>query len=622
MAQAKTYKDFGIEVDPSQPAGVSGEVYVRCPKCEPARRHKGRKPLAVNLQKGAWYCWHCAAGGSLARGWTDDPDYADLRSRYLPPVELVAAPVSVADLMLSQVEQQRGIPRAVLEANGVRVVTRWCKSCEDRVGQIAFPYVKNGVHVHTKYRCAKKHFSTDGGTERALYQYDRVTSGDSSQPIVLTEGEFDALAVLVAGGYERVGSVPDGVQALTARRKQRENGVKVNDRPVTLPYLDDEAVAVALTEAQTVILAFDSDADGRELEAELARRLGYHRCRKVRWPEGVNDANQCLRELGPQAVRDALEGAEPYPVEGLISIADIETQLDQFYEVGLPKGVSTGWSSLDRYVTVMLGQLWVVVGLSSSGKSHWTNALVNNLAWRAAICSPEWQPFSMHAISLIETHIGKPFDRRWHPGIAMTPEEYARGKRWLHEHVTFLMPRDRTIDNLIERMKIAAVRHGTKVFVLDPWFAIQHEAGSKDYLQYIEDALTKLNEFYVGYQVLVVLVVHPTKQPAPKVNAKGEKKIVPLGLYGPSQSAAFANRADVEVEVMRVADGVTRVYVQKVRSRYQGKEGHVDLRFDPRTGRYYVIDDQPSGFSVVTPAEPDPIYLPGSDDPWFVAEQG
>jgi hypothetical protein len=44
----------------------------------------------------------------------------------------------------------------------------------------------------------------------------------------------------------------------------------------------------------------------------------------------------------------------------------------------------------------------------------------------------------------------------------------------------------------------------------------------------------------------------------------------------------------VEIEIARVTNGVSRLFVQKVRSRYQGTEGQVDLMFDVKTGRYTV----------------------------------
>lgn len=48
------------------PGGVTGEVRTTCPQCSPARRKSQDACLAVNADRGTWYCHHCGWAGSLA----------------------------------------------------------------------------------------------------------------------------------------------------------------------------------------------------------------------------------------------------------------------------------------------------------------------------------------------------------------------------------------------------------------------------------------------------------------------------------------------------------------------------------------------------------------------------
>lgn len=56
---------------------------------------------------------------------------------------------------------------------------------------------------------------------------------------------------------------------------------------------------------------------GEALAEELARRIGKHKCYRVRWPDGIKDANQMLVERGIEQLRACINNAEEYPVEGL-----------------------------------------------------------------------------------------------------------------------------------------------------------------------------------------------------------------------------------------------------------------------------------------------------------------
>ena len=136
----------------------------------------------------------------------------------------------------------------------------------------------------------------------------------TGEALIVVEGECDKLA-LEEAGYRNVGSVPNGAQG---------NGQATAEDSAAFAYLT--GCAGALARAERIILAVDNDEKGRILEAELARRLGRERCWRARWPDSEDapckDANEVLLRHGADVLRECIEAAEPYPIEGLHNAAD------------------------------------------------------------------------------------------------------------------------------------------------------------------------------------------------------------------------------------------------------------------------------------------------------------
>jgi twinkle protein len=82
----------------------------------------------------------------------------------------------------------------------------------------------------------------------------------------------------------------------------------------------------------------------------------------VAYPAGCKDFNDVLVKGGAAAVISALNAAKPYPVSGIYSYSDLPEERDF-------KAVTTGWSSLDKYLKVYTPALLVVTGLANHGKS-------------------------------------------------------------------------------------------------------------------------------------------------------------------------------------------------------------------------------------------------------------
>ena len=70
--------------------------------------------------------------------------------------------------------------------------------------------------------------------------------------------------------------------------------------------------------------------------------------------------------------------------------------LMRYMHTGLGQGETTGYKNVDELYTIREGQLTVVTGIPSSGKSEFIDQIMVNLAenrdWKFAICSFENEP--------------------------------------------------------------------------------------------------------------------------------------------------------------------------------------------------------------------------------------
>ncbi|MBT9137312.1 MAG: hypothetical protein DDT34_02402 [Firmicutes bacterium] len=137
------------------------------------------------------------------------------------------------------------------------------------------------------------------------------------------------------------------------------------------------------------------------------------------------------------------------------------------------------------------------------------------------------------------------------------------------------------LEHLLELCRIAVVRDGCKMIVLDPWNEIEHKRRRDETeTDYIGRALRAIKRFAKQFDVAFWIVAHPSK---PKFDAKG-----PPGLYDISGSANWANKADYGLVYHRPKFEVNEatISVVKVRMGLPGKRDEVQVTFDFRTSEF------------------------------------
>ena len=552
----KTFAEFGIELN-----HTSGEEDTTCPQCSESRKNKRARCLSVNIDKGVWTCHHCGWSGGLGTGEQSRPVVVKTWRRPVYVPERVT-PTEEAVRWFAT----RGITKEVMERNRVGVCNAYFPQLEDRASAVTFPYLRGEEVINVKYRTKNKQFRMEAGAERVLYGLN-----DIGETLIWVEGEMDKLSVEVAGFTSCV-SVPDG--APTPNTKNYDSKF-------------DFMGATELERAKLHIIAVDNDEPGVRLEEELLRRLGRDVCKVVRWPEGCKDANDVLKNHGAVTLRECIEAAAWVPVEGEHAVAEYADSMDRLYRFGMPRGLRTGWYSVDEHYTVMTGEWTLVTGIPGHGKSEWLDALMVQLAldhgWVFAIFSPENQPTEYHLSKLAEKYTNKPFSEG--PSERMTMEDKNKAVAFLDEHFVFLHPELPTVDVLIERLKSIVKRRGVRGVVLDPWNEIDHSrlSGLSE-TEYISQSLSRLRAFTRACGVHLWIVAHPTKL---QKDSDGSYPVpTPYDVAG---SAHWRNKADNCIAVWRDTkehNDLVEVHIQKVRKKAVGRPGLVTLKYQKLTGNY------------------------------------
>lgn len=280
-------------------------------------------------------------------------------------------------------------------------------------------------------------------------------------------------------------------------------------------------------------------------------------------------------------------------ITGIVQPSELFEEIDTLYNEGLQRGLSTGWLKFDEYYTVKPGQITVITGVPSHGKSSICTNLITNIAmkhhWKFAVFSPENHPMQRYCAHIAQIYSDKPFTIGYENRL--TKQELEPVKYWIDEHFVFIVPKsdEMMIDNLIQKATVCVLKHGVKGIVFDPWNEIDHTRPDKlSETEYISKCLTKLRYFARTYDVHIWLIAHPTKL------MKRQDGSYPIPTpYDIAGSAHFRNKADNCLTVWRDLNNPgsnTKIYVQKIRFHEIGRIGEVEFYYKMPTQSYEVVN--------------------------------
>ena len=533
-----------------------------CPHCSHTRRKRNDPCLAVNVEDDhfTYHCWHCGAKGA----------------ERLKPMERNRSVKTVIPLT-SDAEQtllDRKISHETIARYGIREGVAYFPNLQREERAVVFPYVRNHVTVGEKLRalyekafvCSKR-LSTPFGMQ--------LVDMEDNDVLTICEGEMDCLS-LDTVGIPNVVSAPNGAATFTELR---------DDAPIEDVYGFLWPLKDAIDKAKRIIVATDADVDGTKFGEEIARRIGYEKCWRLNYPDGLKDSNEVLQFMGPEALVNAWSSPEPWPVSGLYEADDFFDEADSIYHKGFAAKVSTGIDVIDELYSPSPGLLTVVTGVPSHGKSTFIDQLMVNLARStdavSAVCSFENQP-AVHIGKIAEMLARKHFFPTSNdPENRMSYEEYCSYKEFIHRHFKFI--HDKTgdkssLESIIDRIKMAVYRWGVRYVVIDPYNYIQRPKSMDSETQWIDEMLTKLRMLAQNYKIHIWMVAHPTKL---QYNADGS--LTPPKGYHISGSAAWFSKADFGLTVHRpepdTGSAVVEIHNWKTRFNWIGQAGKRDLLY-------------------------------------------
>ena len=541
----------------------------RCPDCSDQRKKKSIKTLSITIKpdQALYYCHHCGLSGS----YKIKKFYEDYMNAPQKVTKIPTQLNSNVDL-IKEFFAGRGV--VLDDINKLPTMTTGLKRFggEEKMA-VGFVYGSREEPQAIKWRSIDGKSFTCDGAPQSFYGMENVDQDD--EDLIIVEGECDVIALYSLDPPIRAVSAPNGAPMKVS------NSLVSPEEDKKFAFVWNERQHIET--AKRVVLATDADEAGEALAEEIARRVGRAKCWRVKFPEGTKDANDAVNKLGGPETRRIFDKAEPLPLDGVYGASSYLDSVKELYKEGHGRGASTGFDSVDELFTIAEGQLSIVTGLPSSGKSEFIDQLMMNLAqkesWKFAVCSFE-NPPSMHIAKMCERFTGRPFYKG--PSERMSESDLEEAIDFINDHFVFLESQDggmSTIDSIIERTKQAVMRLGIRGLIIDPYNFIEHASHESEHAS-INQMLTRITAFAKSHRIHVWVVAHPQK-----IHPREDGSYpVPKGM-SISGSAAWFAKADLGITVNRLDDCV-EIHCWKSRFKWVGQQGVVTLGYNMLNGRY------------------------------------
>lgn len=421
-----------------------------------------------------------------------------------------------------------------------------------------------GEHLANKYRKTKKSEGSKmwfekGTNVNTLFNMDKINISD---PLLITEGEFDCLSA-IESGFKNTVSIPSGV-----------NGT---NEWITSNW-------TFIEQFEEIIIWFDNDEAGIKGAREVFNRLPNSSVKIVRC-EVANDINELLHKYGKLAVLKQIEKASTPILEGVATLDMIED-----FDVHEAETLKTGIDYIDdKLVGMVFGSLNVLSGRNGSGKSTILNQIyiaeAINQGYKTFLFSGElvggnvkyWLLQTLANEEQFAEYTAK--DGHKYKKVTMQAKEKIVND--MKDRFFLYDSDDYKIEAMIEKMTILAKRYGVRVFVIDNLMTV--ESSLKDKYEAETDIVKRLKNFAKKYNALVHLVAHPRKS----MNDEIEKDDV-------AGSANITNLADYVTTISRAKDEEQEydTILKILKNRHTGVNVGKKLMFSIERKRFYSAETE------------------------------
>jgi twinkle protein len=342
----------------------------------------------------------------------------------------------------------------------------------------------------------KEWYLPDYDNSPILFNMNKI---DPTQPLVITEGQFDTLAV-IESGYKNVVSVPGGTE--------------------NLKWIEE--CYDWLERFDKIILWSDNDKPGLNLRKEACSRLGTYRTYFVDLPQElecqdgqkypVKDANEVLFHCGPEKVLEFIINAKEIPITNVVDLSDIPD-----FDMETAQGIYSGIEELDKWIyKFFFGTVVVLTGRNGNGKSVFLN--------QEFIAEPLNQGQDVFVFS---GEMGRPVLKSWIELVlagrenvtlknnnihVIKSEARNQMKDWFKGRVfVYDDDKDFSANSILNKLEMVVRKSGVKVAVLDNLLTIDLQCKQEDLWQEQQKFMVRLINFASKYNILIVLVAHPKK---------------------------------------------------------------------------------------------------------------
>ncbi|KAF0852663.1 mitochondrial Twinkle helicase [Andalucia godoyi] len=386
-----------------------------------------------------------------------------------------------------------------------------------------------------------------------------VQNGDAVDSVVLTEGEFDAMAVYQSTGIPAL-SLPNGASSLP------------------------EECVDFLSPFSRIILWMDNDQAGVEGARRFAEKLGIERCFIVGFddPKAPKDANDALR--AKMDMKKMIDASKQLNHKAICSMRDLATSI-RVQLANPEKLAGISFTSLPKFTQIIKGhrrgEVTIFSGPTGIGKTTILSQMSLDLSMQGV--STLWGsfeiPLSTFARKLLQQFAAAPIEAEQVPELIDQFESSVQ--------MYFLRFFGSTkLQDVLTAMRFAIVRYDVGHVIIDNLqFMTSGQAMGVGKFDLQEKAIEEFRSFATRNNVHVTLVVHPRK----------EDDDLPLSLASVFGSAKATQEADNVVFIQRYKGDLYR-FLDVKKNRFDGCVGSVPYRFEHETNRIYeMTNDEVQG---------------------------
>ncbi|MFA6448829.1 MAG: DnaB-like helicase C-terminal domain-containing protein [bacterium] len=521
---------------------------------------------------GAYYCHKCGASGSL---WKLKQQLGDL-----PPVSKMGAGGTHKPPTINiekQMEARRGSKAAMdfLYGRGFTAATLdhfrvgYKEKKIDKeiglVGGVTLPFMDaDGKPINTKWRSlVEKDFRLIPNCPKPLFNGLAI---DRARPVIITEGEFDALAAYQLG-FDNVVSLPNGARNIEA------------------------VTAIDNRETPEILIATDNDTEG-DASAENISKLVSRPCRRLKFPDGIKDFNEALLAgMNGDDIQCLIDAAESMRRGDIADAGEIHDRLSASLE-NTSSAIKTGWTTFDAYLGGLRpGELTTVSADTGIGKTSWCGNvayLVNKQDFPILVLTAEDSCEQFYS-KLCSIHTGLCFEtlhdetlRGLNPQYTFTRKHFQDCRNYFSKRDVYFWSGQGSLsgDQVGNLIRYCGLAYGVRLALVDNLHHFVSASNVEQERLAIEQFTRSLARCAIETGVHVMLVCHPTKQigvTKGRVLMNDLKGSASIKQDSHNIITLYRNREHFQTE--------TEVWIQKCRSA-SAREGKAIFTFNELNQRY------------------------------------